>query len=366
MNKTPRPYTLIAELTYRCPLRCLYCSNPLAFAQFHQELSTEEWTDIFYQAAQLGVVQLHLSGGEPTVRNDLVQLIRHARESGLYVNLITGGTLLEPQIVREMRQAGLDHIQLSLQGASSDAAAVVTGSREESKKRQIASTIVDLGIPLTLNIVLHRLNVEHVHEMVRDAYSLGAQRLELANVQYYGWALHNRQFLIPSRQQYDAAEIAAREEREAYRGKMDIVFVRNDYIAADPKPCMGGWAQSYICIDPTGTALPCLSARIIPGVRFPNVTTDRLDHIWGESEAFVAFRGEEWMLEPCRSCPRKHYDHGGCRCQAFILTGDARAADPVCPKSTHHQLIENSLVAPAVIKPLYRQHVNSVRFGAGG
>jgi pyrroloquinoline quinone biosynthesis protein E len=360
MNNTPRPYTLVAELTYRCPLRCLYCSNPLDFAAYFDELSTEQWRDVFSQAARLGVVQLHLSGGEPAVRDDLSELIRYARDNDLYTNLITGGTLLDEDRLRDLRDAGLEHIQLSMQGAS-DTSAFVVGARHTSKKMRVADSIVRLEIPLTINVVVHRYNLNNVRDLIREAYEIGAQRLELANVQYYGWAFQNRRTLMPHRKQYKDAERIVQDMIEEYRGAMEIVFVGNDYLSGEPKPCMGGWAQSYICIDPTGAALPCHAARVIRTLRFDNVRTHRLEHIWNYSEAFLAFRGEEWMRDPCRSCPRKSFDHGGCRCQAFMLTGDARSADPVCHKSEHHSLVENWIGDSPIIEPIYRQVSNSRR-----
>jgi len=335
----PRPYTLVAELTYRCPLRCLYCSNPLDIDGARLELSTEEWCRTFAQAAALGVVQLHLSGGEPAVRRDLPTLIRHARECDLYTNLITGGTLLDEQALHRLRDAGLDHVQLSIQDCDADAAALVAGTRSHARKLALARRLGQLGIPLTLNVVLHRRNIDRVDGLIRQAAELGAQRLELANAQYYGWALENRRALMPTSRQYARATDIVRQAVPRHRGRMEIVFVGNDYLSGSPKPCMGGWGRSYICINPRGQVLPCHAAAVIPGLRFESIRDQPLAEIWSDSPAINAFRGDAWMTEPCRSCPQKDIDFGGCRCQAFLLAGDAAAADPVCRLSAQHGVI---------------------------
>lgn len=335
----PRPYTLVAELTYRCPLRCLYCSNPLDFDRARRELTTEQWGEAFSQAAELGVVQLHLSGGEPVLRRDLPVLVRRARRCDLYTNLITGGTLLDEETLRALRHSGLDHIQLSIQDTNSESAELVAGARSHRKKLAIALLVRKLEIPLTLNVVLHRLNIGRVDELIRCAAELGAQRLELASTQFYAWALANRATLMPTREQYERAEEIVRDEMPRYRGRMEIAFVRNDYLCGEPKPCMEGWGRRYICIDPVGQVLPCHAAAVLPGLRFERVTELPLARIWRDSPAMNAFRGDQWMAEPCRSCPRKTIDFGGCRCQAFLLTGSASAADPICRLSMHHDVI---------------------------
>jgi PqqA peptide cyclase len=341
MNTAPRPYTLVAELTYRCPLRCVYCSNPIDFHRSREELSTGDWQRVFSEAAELGVMQLHLSGGEPLVRDDLAQLIQHARSCDLYTNLITGGTLLDESKLRRFREAGLDHIQLSVQGAKRENAETIAGARSHQQKLDAARLIARIGFPLTLNVVIHQTNIAEVPELIALALELGANRLELANTQFYAWAAENRRALMPSRVQYDRAEEIAREAIEKYRGTLEIAFVQNDYISGEPKPCMGGWGRSYMCINPTGEVLPCHAAAVIPGLRFDSVRDRSLGKIWRDSPAMNAFRGDDWMVEPCRSCPRKEIDFGGCRCQAFMLAGNAAEADPICRLSPHHAIVES-------------------------
>ena len=339
----PRPYTLVAELTYKCPLKCLYCSNPVNFHEMRDELSTEQWTRTFSEAAQLGVVQLHLSGGEPVVRKDLPELIRHARSCDLYTNLITGGTMLNEEKLREFRDCGLDHVQLSIQGTDRKAAELVAGIRSYDKKLEIARLIKKIGFPLTINVVLHRLNIEQVPALIAQAAELGAQRLELANTQYHAWAEENRSALMPTRAQLDQAEAAVLEARPRYQGTMEIAYVKADYYSEYPKPCMGGWARSYMVIIPTGEVLPCHAAHVIPGLHFDSVRDQSLTTIWAESKGLNAFRGDNWMQEPCRSCPMKAIDFGGCRCQAFLLAGDAAATDPVCSLSPRHDIIREAI-----------------------
>jgi len=360
---TPRPYTLVAELTYKCPLKCLYCSNPVNFHIMREELSTGQWCRTFSEAADLGVVQLHLSGGEPVVRKDLPALIRHARECDLYTNLITGGTLLNEENLQQFRDCGLDHIQLSLQDTERKTAELIAGVRSYNKKLAIARLIKQLGFPLTLNVVLHRLNIEHVPELIAQAAELGAQRLELANTQYYAWALENRSVLLPSRAQYEQAEAIVREARPRYQGTMEIAFVKVDYFSDEPKACMGGWARTYICITPTGEVLPCHAAQMIPGLHFDSVQHQSLTTIWQQSPALNAFRGDDWMQEPCRSCPRKTIDFGGCRCQAFLLSGDAAATDPVCRFAPCHAIVLEAVAAAERDEAplIYRDRRNSAR-----
>jgi len=360
---TPRPYTLVAELTYRCPLRCPYCSNPVNFHAMREELSTEQWCQVFSEAADLGVVQLHLSGGEPVVRKDLPALIRHARQCDLYTNLITGGTLLTAENLQQFRDSGLDHVQLSVQDTDRETAERIAGIRSYDKKLEVARLIKQLGFPLTLNVVLHRFNIDHVPELIALGAELGAQRLELANTQYYAWGLENRKALLPTRAQRDQAEAIAREARARYRGTMEIAFVQVDYFAEEPKACIGGWARTYMCITPTGEVLPCHAAHVIPGLSFDSVRHQSLETIWRESPALNAFRGDDWMQEPCRSCPKKTVDFGGCRCQAFLLAGDAAATDPVCHYSPLHQTVLEAVAAAEQEQaPLvYRDLKNSER-----
>ena len=340
MSGAPRPYTLVAELTYRCPLRCVYCSNPVDFAKTREELTTAQWRGAFSEAAELGVVQLHLSGGEPMLRDDLCELIAHARACDLYTNLITGGTLLDEDKLRRFRDAGLDHIQLSIQGAAMDVAEKVAGVRSHRKKLEVARLITAMGFPFTLNVVIHRLNIAEVPELIRLAAELGAQRLELANTQFYAWGAENRRTLMPTREQYLRAQEIAVAEIPKYRGTLEIAFVQNDYLSGEPKPCMGGWGRTYICINPAGEVLPCHAAKVIPGLDFESVRDRSLTDIWRDSPGLNAFRGDAWMLEPCRSCERKSIDFGGCRCQAFMLAGNAAEADPICRLSAHHSVIE--------------------------
>jgi len=335
----PRPYTLLAEITYRCPLRCLYCSNPIDFARAQAELTAAEWGRVFAEAAALGVVQVHLSGGEPAVRDDLGALVAHARAHRLYINLISGGTLLDEPRLEALRAAGLDHVQLSIQDSAAAAADRVAGAPVHEKKIAVARLVAKLGLALTLNVVIHRFNIARVDDLIRLAADLGAHRLELASTQFYAWAMENRAALMPSAAQYAAAEATARAAAERYRGRLEIAFVRNDYLTGEPKPCMGGWGRSIICVDPTGRVMPCQAAAVIPGLEFANVRDLSLGEIWRGSSAINAFRGLAWMAEPCASCPRKEIDFGGCRCQAFLLTGAARATDPACRLAPDHAIV---------------------------
>jgi pyrroloquinoline quinone biosynthesis protein E len=360
-----RPYTLIAELTYRCPLRCLYCSNPLDFAARKDGLETADWLDVFRQAEALGVLQLNLSGGEPLLRADLEQLVSGARELELYVNLITSGVPLERERLLALRDAGLSSVQLSLQDTTGSGCREIAGRDELEQKLRVASWVKELDLPLTINVVLHRQNLHHVAEIVALAERLGAERLELANTQYLAWALENRGLLLPTSEQLAEARAVAQSAKIRLRGKMDVLFVLPDYFSDRPKSCMSGWGQRYILINPEGLMLPCHLAHTLPGLRFDNVKERRLAEIWLESEAFNAFRGSDWMREPCRSCERRDEDFGGCRCQAYHLTGDATRTDPTCSLSTDHALIataRNAAQAPLVqLKPRYR--VTSINRG---
>ena len=361
MTTTPRPYTLVAELTYRCPLRCVYCSNPVDFYRSRSELSTGEWRRVFSQAAELGVMQLHLSGGEPVLREDLVELIQHARANDLYTNLITGGTLLDEDKLRRFRDAGLDHIQLSIQGAARESAETIAGVGSHQKKLDVAQLIRKIGFPLTLNVVIHRLNIVEVPELITLALELGADRLELANTQFYAWAAENRRALMPTREDYDRAEEIARAAIAKYRGTLEIAFVQNDYLSGEPKPCMGGWGRSYMCINPSGAVMPCHAAAVIPGLIFESIRDNSLEKIWRDSPAMNAFRGDDWMMEPCRSCARKEIDFGGCRCQAFMLTGNAAEADPICRLSPHHGIVESMRKDSAPDDPLIYRDAKTSR-----
>ena len=348
MNKeatTPRPAGLLAELTYRCPLHCPYCSNPLNLATYCDELTLGEWVRVFGEARTLGVLQLHLSGGEPLQRRDLVELVGEARALGFYTNLITSALALTPAKAEQLKTAGLDHVQISLQAAEARVSDLIAGTPSFHKKIAAARVVKSLGFPLTLNVVLHRHNIGQIEAIVSLAEELKADRIELANTQYYGWALRNRAALLPTRQQLQQAELIVRAARERLAGTMQIIYVLPDYYSQYPKPCMGGWARHQLTITPDGTALPCVAAAQIPALPTENVRQRSLAWIWDESPLFNRFRGIDWMPEPCSSCPRQNIDFGGCRCQAFQLTGDAAATDPVCYLSPNHNIIEEVVLA---------------------
>lgn len=340
MTDAPRPYTLIAELTYRCPLRCVYCSNPLDWARHGEELDTDAWLRVFGEAEDLGVVQLNLTGGEPLVRDDLEPLIEGARRLDLYTNLITSGVPLDQARLARFRQLGLDNVQLSIQDVNAADSDRLAGLRSFARKLEVARWVKELGFPLTLNTVLHRDNLDHVAEVVALAERLGADRLELANTQYLGWALLNRGALLPTREQLDRARAVAAEARHRLRGRMEVLFVTPDYYAEFPKACMDGWGRRFLLVSPDGLVLPCHVAHTLPGLVWENVGARALADIWRDSPGFNRFRGEAWMPEPCRSCDRRTIDFAGCRCQAFHLTGNAAATDPVCRLSPDRGLIE--------------------------
>lgn len=342
-GQTGAPLWLLAELTYRCPLQCSYCSNPLDFAAIEKELDTAEWIDTLTQARSMGAVQLGFSGGEPLVRRDLETLVAEARRLGFYSNLITSGLGLDETRIETLRQAGLDHIQISLQASDPDVAAAVAGScKAHEKKLAMARAVKAAGYPMVLNVVLHRHNIDRLDQIIALCDDLGADAVELANCQMYGWAQLNRGGLLPSREQLEVAEAttARWRERLAERGRdMRLLFVVPDYYADRPKACMGGWGSIFMTVAPDGAVLPCHSARMLP-MRFPTVRERPLREIWYESDAFNRYRGDSWMSEPCRSCDERHRDVGGCRCQAYLLTGDPAATDPVCDLSPDHHLIE--------------------------
>jgi pyrroloquinoline quinone biosynthesis protein E len=342
-----RPTTLLAELTHRCPLHCPYCSNPLEMVRAEGELSTDDWKRIFTQARGLGVLQLGLSGGEPLVRKDLEELATHARGLGLYSTLVTSGLGLTRPRAERLRDAGLEHIQISIQDADAEVAERIAGVRSVKQKRAAAALVKELGFAFTINVVLHRANLDRIGEIIDLAASLGADRLELANTQYYGWGLLNRASLMPTREQVERAQAVAREAMERYRGRMQMLFVLPDYYERYPKPCYGGWGKLYLVVSPDGRVLPCHGATQITTMTFENARDRSLEYIWHESAAFQAFRGDSWMKEPCRSCPRKTVDFGGCRCQAFALTGDAANTDPVCTLSPDRAMIDAAIGEPA-------------------
>ena len=349
----PRPYALLAEITYRCPLHCPYCSNPVAASlceaprrpqgggYSNGELTTEEWNRVIREAAALGVLQVGFSGGEPLARPDLVELIRAARQANLYTNLITSGIGLDDDRVRDLRDAGLDSIQLSFQSDESGLADEIAGARAHQRKLHVAAKIREARIPLSLNFVIHRRNIDRLPQMLDLAEALGAERVELANVQFYGWAFRNRAALLPTREQVDRARDIATHAKTRLAGKIDIFYVLPDYYETRPKPCLNGWGQRYLTVNPVGDVLPCPTASsAIPDLRLENIRTRHLDWIWRESESFNRFRGTEWMPEPCRSCPQREIDFGGCRCQAALLTGNATNTDPVCEFSPNRAVVD--------------------------
>jgi len=305
------------------------------------ELGTAEWKRVFQEAAQLGVLHVGLSGGEPLLRRDLPELIAAAREAGLYTNLITSGVGLDLARAEQLRASGLDSVQVSFQADDEILGDSIAGTRSHRLKLEAAAAVKKAGLPLSLNVVIHRSNIERLQGIISLAETLGAQRLELANVQFYGWAFMNRKSLLPTRAQVETALALGLSEKKRLAGRMDIVYVRPDYFEERPKPCMQGWGHSYLTVNPLGQVLPCPNATSIPGLRFENVREQSLEKIWNESESFNRFRGEEWMPLPCRECPERHVDFGGCRCQAALLTGEATATDPVCSLSPHHQIVRN-------------------------
>ncbi|HUA48129.1 MAG TPA: pyrroloquinoline quinone biosynthesis protein PqqE [Solirubrobacteraceae bacterium] len=339
----PSPFTLIAELSYQCPLHCPYCSNPLDIgdSRHRRELETEDWLRVFREARGLGVLQLALTGGEPMLRRDLVALCEGARDAGLYSSLITAGTLFTRERAEALKAAGLDHVQISIQSPNPEDNDRIAGNRSFEKKIAAARAAKELGFPLTINCVLHHQNLDRIEELLDLTLELGAQRLELANTQYYGWAVVNQAALMPSWEQLRRGEEAVRRFRERVGPAVDVLWVLPDYYEELPKPCMGGWGRTAMVVAPGGDVLPCQAASTIPGLEFASVREHPLGWIWNESDAFARFRGTGWMQEPCRSCPlgRQEEDWGGCRCQALRLTGDAAATDPVCQFSPHHERV---------------------------
>ncbi len=347
-----RPYTLIAELTYRCPLRCPYCSNPVEWARRQKELDTAAWRRVFREAEELGVVQLNLTGGEPLLRDDLEQLIEAARQLDLYTNLITSGVPLTRARLESFRALGLDNVQISIQDVTAAASDRIAGYESFERKLEVGRWVKALGMPLTVNTVLHRENLDRVADVIALAERMGADRLELANTQYLGWALLNRRALLPTREQLDRARGIAASAKQRLRGRMEVLFVTPDYFAEYPKTCMDGWGRRFIVVSPDGLALPCHAAHTVPGLAFENVRDRALSAIWTDSPGFNAFRGEGWMPEPCRSCDRRAVDFGGCRCQAYHLTGDAAATDPVCTLAPAHALIAAAHAESTAAAPL--------------
>ena len=340
------PLAVLAELTHRCPLQCPYCSNPLALEAASAELTTAEWKGVIAEVAELGALQIHFSGGEPTARRDLEELVAAASESGLYTNLITAGVLLSRERLADLAKAGLDHVQLSFQDSEAAGCDRIGGHKGGfDKKLDCARWTVELGLPLTLNMVVHRQNLAHLPQMLALAEELQARRVEIAHVQYYGWAYLNRAALMPTRQQLETATAVVEAARERLKGVLVIDYVVPDYYARRPKSCMGGWGRQFLNISPAGKVLPCHAAESITTLTFDRVGDKSLREIWLHSPAFEAYRGTAWMPEPCRSCERREIDWGGCRCQAFALTGEAATVDPACALSPMHEAMQDLATA---------------------
>jgi pyrroloquinoline quinone biosynthesis protein E len=355
----PAPVGLLAELTHRCPLGCPYCSNPLALEQAADELDTATWARVFREAAALGVLQVHLSGGEPGARRDLVAITSAAHDAGLYTNLITSAVGITTQTLGALADAGLDHVQISIQDSDQESADHIAGYRGFARKRALAAEVVRLGLPLTVNMVVHRANIGRIASMVDMALVYGASRIEIAHAQYYGWALKNRAALMPTREQAEAAVAQVEALRQQHHGRIVIDAVIPDYYARFPKACVGGWGRRSLNVTPSGRVLPCHAAEIIPDLEFWNVREHSLTDIWANAPSFRAFRGNDWMQEPCRSCERRDIDFGGCRCQAFLLTGDAAATDPVCHLSPRHAEVEALAAQASNADYTYRRQIRN-------
>lgn len=334
------PLWLLAELTYRCPLHCAFCYNPIGFDQIKEELDTETWVKTLREARAMGSVQCGFSGGEPMLRDDLEELVAEARQLGYYTNLLTSGVGLNQKRARALKDAGLDHIQLSFQDSTRELNDFLSNTRTFDLKRQVASLIKEHDWPMVMNCVIHRLNIDVIDKIIDLALELGAETLELANTQYYSWAKLNRDQLLPSREQVKKAEAVTASYRERFGDRIRIIFVVPDYYENRPKKCMNGWGNVFLTITPDGKALPCHTAAMLPGLEFPNVANESVQSIWYDSDLFNAFRGKKWMKEPCLSCPEQDDDLGGCRCQAYMLTGDINAADPICDKSPHRSEVD--------------------------
>lgn len=337
------PLWLLAEITYRCPLHCAFCFNPVDFATQEKELSTEGWLKVLREARALGSVQCGFSGGEPMLRDDLEELVGEAKSLGYYTNLLTTGVGLTEKRALALKDAGLDHVQLSFQDSTRESNDFLSNTKTFDLKKRVAALIKEHEWPMVLNCVIHRMNIDHIDKIIDMALELGAEYLELANAQYYSWAVVNRDHLLPSKEQLVRAEQITNEYRERIGDRMRIIFVVPDYYENRPKKCMNGWGNVFLTIAPDGTALPCHTARMLPGLEFPNVADHSISDIWYESEGFNRYRGKAWMKEPCRSCPEADDDLGGCRCQAYMLTQDPAAADPVCDKSPHRQVVDEAI-----------------------
>jgi PqqA peptide cyclase len=354
-ERVPNPLALIAELTHRCPLHCVYCSNPMELAATQSELSTEDWTSILQQCGKLGMLHAHFTGGEPLARTDLTELIAAARAAGLYTNLITSGIGLNESRLQALVAAGLDHIQISFQDSREQAANWIAGAKAHAHKIELSRVIRRHKVAFTVNLVVHRQNLDHLEEMITFIEQLSPERIEIAHAQYYGWALANRAALMPTRSQLDKAVAIVADADKRLAGRIRIDSVVPDYYAKYPKACMGGWGRRLMLINPAGRVLPCHAAEVLPGLSFENAREKTLEWIWQESPSFRKFRGEEWMPEPCRSCDLRTEDFGGCRCQAFLLTGDATATDPACSLAPSHGIVEAAVreanTVPAIAQP---------------
>jgi pyrroloquinoline quinone biosynthesis protein E len=357
------PRWLLAELTYRCPLHCAFCYNPVDYAKYRTELSTKQWFDVLRQARQLGAVQLGFSGGEPLVRDDLEELVGEGRRLGFYTNLITSGIGLTEARLTRMKTLGLDHIQLSFQDSTREMNDFLSSTKTFDLKLRVARLIKQYDYPMVLNVVLHRYNLDHVGRIIDMALEMGVEYLELANTQYYGWGLLNRAQLMPTREQVARAEAVVNEYRSRIGNKVRILFVVPDYFEERPKACMNGWGAVFLGIAPDGAALPCHAARSLPGIVFPNARDVSLGDIWYGSDAFNRYRGDGWMKSPCSGCPEKAKDFGGCRCQAYALTGDAANADPVCGKSSRHGELQSVVMRARVTQEkVQRQDMQPIVF----
>lgn len=351
----PGPLWLLAEVTYRCPLHCSFCYNPVDFAQAGPELSTDDWLSVIRQARAMGAAQFGISGGEPLLRDDIEILVAEARKLGFYTNLITSGVGLTEARLAALKDAGLDHIQLSFQDATREANDLITNTRTFDLKRKVADLTKAAGYPTVINCVLHRGNIEHLDRIIEMAAEIGAEFLELANTQYHGWAFLNRAALMPTAAQLAEAERVTERWREKLGKRMRILFVTPDYQSEKPKKCMNGWGEVFLAVTPDGLALPCHTARMLPGLEFPDVRAHSIEWIWRDSPLFNRYRGTAWLPATCQTCDDKEKDHGGCRCQAFMLTGNPDATDPVCPKSPDHHLVTAALAQaerPDIARPL--------------
>jgi PqqA peptide cyclase len=359
------PLWLLAELTYRCPLHCVFCYNPVDFARHEDELSTDEWVRVLREARALGAVQLGLSGGEPLLRDDLEDIVAEAHRLGFYSNLLTSGVGLTPERAAALRRAGLDHVQLSFQDSTRELNDFLSHTKTFELKQRVAREIKAQGWPMVMNVVIHRFNIDHIDRIIEMAVDLGAEYLELANTQYYSWAYVNREQLLPTHDQLRRAEEATDRWRARLGNTMRLFFVAPDYHEGTPKRCVNGWGSTFMTIAPDGVTLPCHTARMLPGLQFPSVREQTLHDIWFESDGFQRFRGTGWMREPCATCEHRERDLGGCRCQAFLIAGDAAAADPVCVKSPHHDRVQAVLAraqAPVREQPIqFRDRATSLR-----